>query len=201
MDWRAIGEMTKIDRERGVLIALHQECEVGRRLGVASHELLDTEDLVEPRLPVRHGSRPGLHLDPWFCVTRRTRRAVGPGLLPELLSPLHRPHAGVNQRVEIIALLVRSWTFPWVVEGPCEFGRLFQCLEECNNVADLAVVEEAMSAPWRHDRFRIVYTWVVDIVEQPFVVPSGNADFRKVGTDISRQVSISCGPHDMAGET
>ena len=65
-------------------------------------------------------------------------------LLPELLRLLDRPHAGIDDRVEVVALLDRRRTLARVVEFGLEYGRRLQRLQERDDVADFLIVEQAM---------------------------------------------------------
>src|SRR5262249_54771672 len=77
VDRRAVGEETQIDRERDVLVALHQPNLTRRRLRVSGDELLNSEHLIETWLPTRHRRRPGLERRVGLLMAGRARRSRG----------------------------------------------------------------------------------------------------------------------------
>ena len=122
-------------------------------------------------------------------------------LLPELLRLVDRPHAGIFDRVEVVALLDRRRPLRRVVERGLEHGRRLQRLQERNHVVDFLVVEKAVASPGRHHRVGIVDAPVIDVVEQPLVLAARIADLRKIGRHVAREIGASGGTHNVAGET
>src|SRR5262249_53533615 len=77
VDGRAVGEEAQIDRERDILIALHQPDLTRRRLRMPGDELLNAKHLVETRLPTGHRRCPGLERRLGFLMAGRARRSRG----------------------------------------------------------------------------------------------------------------------------
>src|SRR5262245_4717170 len=173
---RVVGEIAQIDRERGILLTLHQPVAAGRRSGMARDEFFDTEHLGEARLPFRHRRRPGLECLPRFVVAGDTGKSGRAAHLPKGRSPVERPHARILERVEVRASLDRQRALAWIVKLGVEACRCFQRPEERYDVTDLLVVEYAMRAPGGHDGLGVIDARIVDVVEQPLVVASGIAD-------------------------
>ena len=133
-------------------------------------------------------------------MTALARLAGRARLLPKLLRPVDGPHAGIFDRVEIFAFLDRRRTLFGVIELGLERGRRLQRLQESNHVVDFLVIEQAVSAPGRHHRLRIVNPRVVNVVEEVFILTAGIANFRKIGTDITREIGSAGRAHDMASK-
>jgi len=79
------------------------------------------------------------------------------------------------------------------------FAGVLQGLEESDDILDLVILVEAVLAPGRHHRLRIVDARIEDIVEEPLVGAAGGADLRQVGADVARHFR-RLRAHDVAGE-
>ena len=134
----------------------------------------------------------------WQVLHEKPDRAL---LLPQLLRLIDRPHAGIFDRVEVVALLDRRRPLRRVVERGLEHGRRLQRLQERNHVVDFLIVEKAVASPGRHHRVGIVDAPIVDVIEQPFVLAARIADLRKIGRRVAREIGASGRTHHVAGET
>ena len=197
----AVGEIVQIDRHHAVLVGLHQPHGPCRGFGMAGDELFHAQNLVEPRLPLRHRRRPGLKRLFRLAVAGVAGKADRAFQPPKLLCLVDRPHAGIFNSVKIIAFFDRRRTLGRIVERGLEHRRGFQRLQERDHVADFLIVKHAVAAPRRHYRFGIIDARIIDIVEQPLVLAPCIADFRQIGSGVAGQVGVTGLTHNMAGET
>ena len=126
------------------------------------------------------------------------RPAVG-RLLEQRRTGLDAIGGGIDEGIERVAVLDRHRPLLGIVERIGELRRRLQRLEERHHVPDLGLGVEAVLAPGRHHRLRIVDPGIEDVVEQPLVGAAGGADLRQIGADIARQC-LRLRPHDVAGE-
>ena len=125
--------------------------------------------------------------------------AVRAGLPEQRRTGIDPIHRRIDERIGGIAILDRLRPLGGIVERIGELGRRLQGLEERHDVPDLVVLVEAVLAPRRHHRLRIVDARIEDVVEEPLVGASGRADLRQVGADVARHFQ-SLRSHDVTGQ-
>ena len=160
---------------------------------MAGDELLRAEHLLEPRLPLGHLDRPALEAGLGRGVARDA------GLLEQRRARLDALGGGIDERIERVAVFDRHRPLLGIVERVGELRRRLQRLQERDHVLDLGLGVEAVLAPRRHHRFRIIDPRIEDVVEQPLVGAAGIADLRQVRPDIARRLQRPR-PHHVAGE-
>ena len=122
LDRRAIGEKMQIDRHRAVFVGFHQP--VAPVVALAWR----VTNSSTPRTLLSRGSHFGIDAAQVLNDSCGSLWQVlqddplGACLLPQLLRLVDRPHAGIFDRIEIVALLDRSRTLVRIVELGLEYG-------------------------------------------------------------------------------